>query len=65
MTNVIDHVTNVQQSAATYTYYADGPTMTSPRITALGTGGFTLLTFYLEVSISSLGQFVRFNDKLD
>jgi len=65
MINVIDHVTNVQQSAATYTYYADGPTMTGPRIKALGTGAFTLLTFYIEVSTSFLGEFVRFNDKLD
>ena len=65
MTNVINYVTNVQQSAATYTYYADEPTMTNPRITAIGTGTFTLYTFYIKVIFTLLGQFVIFNGKLD
>jgi len=65
MTNVINYVTNVQQSAATYTYYVDKPTMTGPRVTAIGTGTFTLYTFYIKVIVTLLGQFVIFNDKLD
>ena len=65
MTNVIYYATNVQQSAGTYTYHADGPTLTSPRVASLGTGAFTPFTFYIKVAISFLGQFVRFNNKLD
>jgi predicted AlkP superfamily pyrophosphatase or phosphodiesterase len=61
MTNALDYINKTKERAAIYTYLADVPTMTGPRVTAFGTGAYT---FFVKVATTFLEEFVKVTNNI-